>query len=45
MVVAAVLVIVGFLGTFGGLLTEKIGVWSAVGATLALLVGIFLRRI
>ncbi len=48
--VALVLVVIGVLGTFGGVLPgvmgfsgELIGVWSYIAATVILLLGIFIR--
>lgn len=41
--VAAVLVVVGWLGTFAGVLPEAVGVWSLVAATVLLLLGIAFR--
>lgn len=40
--VALGLVVVGWLGTFGEVLSERVGVWSFVAATVVLLLGVFL---
>ena len=44
-VVATVLIFVGVLGTFLGILPEKVGIWSYVAATGVLLIGIIFRRV
>ena len=36
---------VGFLGTFAGVLSETVGIWSYVLATLVLLAGVLFRKI
>jgi hypothetical protein len=36
---------VGYLGTFGGVLAETVGIWSCVAATLVLLAGVLFRKI
>jgi hypothetical protein len=41
--VALVLVGVGALGTFAGVLSEDVGVWSYVAATVVMLLGVFIR--
>ena len=40
--VAVVLVAIGVLGTFVGVLPEQVGIWSYVAATVLLLIGVFL---
>ena len=43
--VAAVLVVIGVLGTFVAVLPETVGIWSYVAATVLLLIGVFIREI
>ena len=43
--VATILIFVGVLGTFLGILPEKVGIWSYVAATAVLLIGIIFRRV
>ena len=40
--VAVILLVVGVLGTFVGVLPEPVGIWSLVGATVVMLLGVFL---
>ena len=40
--VAVILVAVGVLGTFVGVLPETVGAWSLVAATVVMLLGVFL---
>lgn len=41
--VAAILVVVGWLGTFGDVLPERAGVIALTAATVLMLLGVFLR--
>ena len=41
--VAVVLVILGWLGTFGNVLPDAAGVWLLVAATVVMLAGVFFR--
>ena len=41
--ISVVLVVVGWLGTFGGFLPERVGAWAFVAATVLMLLGVFLR--
>lgn len=43
--VGTVFILVGVLGTFLGILPEKVGIWSYVAATGILLIGIIFRRV
>jgi len=42
-IVTLVLIGIGVLGTFVGVLPDDVGVWSYVAATVLMLLGIFLR--
>ncbi len=42
--VAVVLIVVGVLGTFLGILPRRVGLWSYPAATLVMLIGILFRR-
>ena len=41
--IAIVLVVIGWLGTFGNILPDHVGAWLHVAATAVLLAGVFLR--
>ena len=41
-IVALVLIFVGALGTFAGVLPDKVGVWSFVAASVVMILGILL---
>lgn len=43
--IAVVLIIVGALGTFAGILPERVGIWSYVLATVVLMLGVLFKRI
>lgn len=43
--IAVVLIIVGVLGTFAGILPERVGIWSYVLATVVLMLGVLFKRI
>ena len=43
--IGLLLTAVGFLGTFAGVLSETVGIWSYVAATLVLLAGVLFRKI
>lgn len=43
--VALILTIIGALGTFGDVLSNTIGVWACVAATLVMLAGILFRKL
>lgn len=40
--VAVLLVVVGFLGTFGGVLPAAVGAWALIAATVVMLLGVLL---
>ena len=44
-IVALVLIIVGLLGTFGTVVSDRIGIIAFVAATLVLLIGMVFRRV
>ena len=41
--VAVIFIVIGLLGTFLGVLPEKVGAWSYVIATVIMLLGVALR--
>jgi uncharacterized membrane protein len=43
--IAIVLIVVGFLGTFGTLVPERVGILAFVAATVLLIAGMIFRRI
>ena len=44
-IVALVLIVVGLLGTYGSLVSDRIGIVAFVAATVLLLLGMVFRRI
>ena len=44
-VIAIVLIVVGVLGTFGSLVSERVGILAFVAATILLIAGMIFRRI
>jgi len=44
-IVALILIVVGLLGTYGSLVSDRIGVLAFVAATVLLLLGMVFRRI
>ena len=44
-IVALVLIIIGLLGTYGTVVSDRIGIIAFVGATAILLIGMVFRRI
>jgi hypothetical protein len=42
-IVSLILIGIGVLATFAGVLPDDVGVWSFVAATVAMLIGVFVR--
>ena len=41
--IAAALVVVGALGTFGDVFPERVGIWSYIAASVVMLLGVIFR--